>query len=173
MSLLGLYDTVATGDWQREYLFKVTFRPPVLAAPLLPADIDIFIMDFKAPGSKQKVIKKDFSGQWANFAGPLENSGTTDVTFQVDENRQLFAFLEAWHALSGSDITAAALPKSDVIGEISATLYRTDKDTPVQTITLLNAWLPEIGDLALDKTKDGLLTVKVTIAYDGRQTTFN
>lgn len=172
MSLLSLYNSVAMGDWQREYLYKVTMTPPVLAAALLPTEIDMYINDIKMPGSKQKVIKKDFAGQWANFAGPLDNAGTTEMTFQVDEGGKIFAFLEAWHSLSGSDLTAAAFPKSSITGQIFVTLYKTDKDTPVQTVALMNAWIPEIGDLSLDKTKDGLLTVKVVVAYDSRSVTF-
>jgi len=173
MSLLGLYDTVSTGDWQRDYLFKVTMSPPVLAAPFLPADVDVYIESFKVPGSKQKVIKQDFSGQWACFAGPLDSPGTTDVEFRLDEGGKLMKFLEAWHSLTGSDLNDSAFPKNQTIGTISVTMYRTDKDTPVATVTMYNAWLPEVGDLAFDKTKEDLLKVKVTIAFDRRATVFH
>ena len=171
--LLSMYEEVATGDWQREYLYKITFTPPTLILPLYPQNIDVFCLNFKAPGSKQKVNKKDWAGQWANFAGPLDNSGTTDGEFAIDENNVLMAFLEAWHALSGSDLTAAAFPKADFIGTMIATLYRTDKETPVLSTILSNVWIPEIGELSTDKTKDGFLTAKVTIAYDGRKVMFH
>lgn len=173
MDLISMYGEVSLGDWQREYLYKVVITPPVLITSLLPPDVDVFIQDFKAPGSRVKVIKKDISGQWANFAGPLDAPGTTEATFMVDENNVIMKFLEAWHAMSGDDGSDSAYPKADYVGTIRATLYKTDKDTPVLTVTLLNAWLPEVGELSLDKTKDGLLTTKGVIAYDRRQVTFH
>jgi len=172
MSLLGMYEDISQGDWQRDYLYKVSINPPLLAAPLLPEDIDIFITDIKAPGSKQKVIKQDFAGQWANFAGPLDSSGMTEATMLVDENGRLYKFLEAWHSLSGDDANASAFPKNQFVGQVTVTLYKTDKSTPVMSIILTGAWIPELGELPTDKTQENLLKVKVVFAFDKRQTVF-
>jgi len=171
--LLSLYEDVSMGDWQREYLYKIYFAPPVLVLPFYPANIDIFCLNFKAPGSQQNVIKRDFAGQWANFAGTLKNSGVTEGEFVLDENNVLMRFLESWHTLTGSDLDATAFPRSAVVGTMTATLYKTDKDTPVVSILLKNVWIPEIGELGTDKTKDNFLTTKASIAYDGRQVMFH
>jgi hypothetical protein len=175
MSMLGMYDDISVGDWQRDYLYKVSIQPPLLILPQLLAlgDVDIFITDFKSPGSKQKVIKQDFAGQWANFAGPLDSPGTTEANFLIDENGKLMKFLEAWHTMSGSDENAAAFPKHQYIGTVSCTLYKMDKEEPVVTYTLFNAWLPEIGELNADKTKENLMQVKCSIAYDKRRVQFH
>lgn len=173
MSLISEYQDMSTGDWARDYLFSVMFQPPVLVAPLYPSDFDSYVLNFKAPGSKSKVIKKDWAGQWANFAGPLDNSGITEIELQVDESNRLKRFLDAWHALSGSDVDAAAFPKSQIVGQMHVTMYRTDKTTPIQTVTLYNVWLPEVGDLAMNKAGEGLLSVKVSVAYDRRGSTYH
>jgi hypothetical protein len=172
MSLLGMYEDVSQGDWQRDYLYRVSIIPPLLISGVLPEDIDIFITDFKAPGTKQKVIKQDFAGQWANFAGPLDSSGQTEATMLVDEGGKLYKFLESWHSMSGDDATASAFPKNQFIGSVSATLYKTDKSTPVMTTILTGAWIPELGELSLDKTQENLLKVKVIFAFDKRQVVF-
>lgn len=170
-SLIELFEKVATGNWQREYFYKLTCSPPAGALPL-PADIDIFFDNFRAPGSKHGVIKKNIAGQWANYAGVLDNPGVTDGLIRLDEGGVILSFFERWHALSGSDISAAAFPKSEIVGTVTATLYKTDKTTPVMAVVLSNAWIPEIGDLSLDKTKDGFLTTKITIAYDKRASVY-
>lgn len=173
MSLLDSYEDVATGDWARDYLFKVVFEPPTLILPLYPLDLDVFILNFKAPGSKVKVIKKDWAGQWSNFAGPLDSPGTTDFELQVDEAGRILTFLEAWRNLSGSDDNAASVPKRDFVGKAHITLYRTDKETPIQTVTLYNAFIPSTDDLALNKAGEGLLSVKASMAYDRRGTSYH
>lgn len=172
MSLLEMYEDISQGDWQRDYLYKVSISPPPLVQGALPADIDVFITDFKAPGSKQKIIKQDFAGQWANFAGPLDASGLTEATMLVDENGKLFKFLEAWHSLSGDDTNASAFPKAQFVGSLTATLYKTDKTDPVMSTILTGVWIPELGELSLDKTQENLLKVKVIFSYDKRQVVF-
>lgn len=173
MSLLSDYQDMSTGDWARDYLFGVIFEPPVLAAPLYPSDLDIFVLNTKIPGSKTKVIKKDWAGQWANFAGPLDNSGIAEIELQVDEGGRIMKFIELWHSLTGSDVDASAFPKSQTLGKMLITLYRTDKSTPIQTTTLYQVWFPEVGDLGLNKAGEGLLSVKLSVAYDRKGTTYH
>jgi hypothetical protein len=169
--------SVSFGDWQKDYLYKVSIlaEPAALAsAPkgdLDPQSIDAFLDSFPIPASKVSSQKRRWAGQWFMFSGKLETQNTVQVTCRYDTNNRLYKYLLAWHHLSGNEENAQAVPKSEYIGQIQMLLYKGDKETPSGTyFTLKNVWVPEISDLQLNKANDGLLTFTATLAFDKRLT---
>jgi hypothetical protein len=168
-------NSVTFGDWQRDYLYKllVTKEPidPAFTASKGGIDkdqIDAYCDAAPLPNSKQNVLKRMWAGKWYNVSSKLDSANTVQLTFRVDEHNLVLKYLSAWHNLSGSDATAASLPKAMYIGEIALLLYKTDKVSVGSGYSLKNAWISEFSDITLDKAKDGIITITVTIAYDKR-----
>lgn len=169
------------GDWQKDYLYKVVIGTEPTGLALLPLSvrgdlnkdaIDAFLDSFPVPQSKVSSQRRRWAGQWWMFSGKLETQNTVQVTCRFDTGNRLYKYLHAWHELSGSNGTAAQLPKGQYVGKIQLIMYKGDKETPSPTsFELVNAWIPELSDFNLDKTKDSILTFTATIAFDKRLTT--
>ena len=161
------------GDWQRDYLYQLMVTKEPIAADFATnkGDIDKNSLDaycdaFPLPNSKQNSIKRMWAGKWFMGSSKLDSANTVSLTFRFDEHNKLYQYLNAWHQLSGSDQHAASVPKYEYIGDIALVLYKSDKTSIGKGWTLKNAWIAELSDLNLDKTKDGYLTFTVSIAYD-------
>lgn len=164
------------GDWQRDYFFKVLVlsepKAPdyaTLKGSFDPDAIDIFIDAFPLPASKVVTQRKKYCGQWAMFNTKLDSANTVQLTFCYDEKNDIHRFLTACHTLTGADDSAASVPKAQYVFDLGLQLYNTDKVTAGKGYRLHNAWVAELSDLSLDKTKDGLLTFTASIAYDKKQ----
>jgi hypothetical protein len=178
--LIGSFDRVAVGNWQRDYLFKVTF--PELPALVLakmqslgiqPDAMDLYVLEAPGTGSKVEVKKLEWGGQWANFPVGLTGTGECPITFGVDESTISYQVIQYWRQLSGKDSNGATVvPKALAIGQMMVTLYGTDKETPGLSITLKNFWFNEVGELALKKDGNGLLQFKTNAGWDKRFVTF-
>lgn len=161
------------GDWQRDYLYQLKVTKEPLAVSFASAKgaldkntIDAYCDAVPIPNSKQTVVKKLWAGKWWNLASKLDSANTIKLTFRYDENNHLYQYLYAWHQLSGTDADAVSVQKALYTGEIALLLYKTDKTSVGKGYTLLRAWIDDISDLDLDKTKDGALTFTVSIVYD-------
>lgn len=179
MSLLDSFTPVATGKWQRDYLFKLTFPAmPALIQPkatllgLTSENFDLYVLEAGAPGSKTQIKKMEWGGQWANFAMGLEGTGSGSFTCGMDEGAKSYELAYAWRQLAGNDSTGTSVPKSLYIGTMMMTMYSVDKVTPTLSITLENAWIAEIGELSLNKGGSDFLKFKVDIAWDRKSVTF-
>jgi hypothetical protein len=178
--LIGSFDRVAVGNWQRDYLFKVTFPEiPVLVQAKMASlgvtgdDMDLYVLEAPGIGSKVDIKKMEWGGQWANFPVGLTGTGEAAITFGIDENAISYQVIQFWRQLSGRDSNGAtAVPKSLAIGQMMMALYGTDKETPGLSITLLNFWFNEVGELALKKDGNGLLQFKSNAGWDKRLVTF-
>jgi hypothetical protein len=178
--LIGSFDRVAVGNWQRDYLFKVTF--PTLPALVLakmqslgvqPDDMDLYVLEAPGAGSKVGIKKMEWGGQWANYPVGLDGTGDASITFGVDEDMVSYQVIQYWRQLSGKDSNGAtAVPKELAIGEMMLTLYSTDKETPGMSIILERFWFNEVGELALKKDGNGLLQFKAGAGWDRRKVIF-
>jgi len=163
------------GDWQRDYLYKVVIvKEPTaplyatLKGGLDVTKLDAYLDSFPIPNSAQTPQKRRWAGQWFMFHGKLSSTNTIQITCRYDESNLLYQFLEAWHQCSGSDATAASASKAEYRGELAILTYKTDKETPSGGYLFKGAWVAELSDLDLAKSKDGLVTFTATIAYDKR-----
>jgi len=169
--------TQTFGDWQKDYLYKVIIdtEPTGLIAAdkgdLEAGAIDAFLDAFPVPQSKVSSQRRRWAGQWWMFSGKLDTQNTVTVTCRYDTGNRLYRYLNAWHELSGTDVEGSQSPKSEYVGKLRLIMYKGDKETPSPTsFELVNAWIPELSDLNLDKTKDSVLTFTATIAFDKRLT---
>lgn len=169
-------NTATFGDWQRDYLYKIL----VLDEPLAPdfaakkgamnkEFLDAYCDAVPVPNSKQGIIRRMWAGQWYNGSGRLDSANTVALQVRFDEETLAHQYFSAWSELAGKDVSAASVPKNLYIGNIALLLYKTDKTSVGEGYKLVNAWVSEVSDLGLDKTKDGYLTFTVTIAYDKRE----
>jgi len=175
-------NTETFGDWQRDYLFKVEFetlpkapRFAELAGDIDPASLDLFIESFPVPESKTDTVRKRRSGQWAIFPTKQGAPGSIRINLNYDEHNRAYRLFHACRQLTGnyqgvssSYEDGSAVSKPFYVFNLVLMLYKTDKESIGKGYRLKNAWVSEIDDLALDKTKDGLLPLGVTIAYDKR-----
>lgn len=170
---LSTVNSTTFGDWQRDYLFKVL----ILSEPTAPEyqslkngfnkdTIDMFVDSFPLPGSKTGATRRKWGGNWAMFPGKLESANTFSVRWAYDESNGLYRFLKACCTLSGADGTGVAVARDKYLFDLGLQLYKTDQVTPGKGYRFVNTWIPEVGDLELDKTKDGLLMFSATFAYD-------
>lgn len=165
------------GDWQRDYLYKldVDVEPeaPAFATNKGPLDkeaIDAYCDAVPIPSSKQGATRRLFAGQWYMLHGKLDSANTVQLTFRIDTSNKLYQYLYAWRQLAGSDSSAAGTQKALYIGEIRLSLYKTDKTAIGKAYVLKNAWIADLSDFNLDKTKDGVLIFTATVAYDKKKT---
>jgi len=161
------------GDFQRDYLYQVliTVEPsaPGFSAAkgaIDPKTLDAFCDAFPIPNSKQSTLRRMWAGRWYMGSSKLDSANTVQATFRYDENNKLYQYLYAWNQLTGSDGGGVIVPKYQYVGEISLVLYKSDKTSIGKGYTLKKAFIPELSDLNLDKSKDGYLSFTATIAYD-------
>lgn len=178
MQIADLSDvnTQTFGDWQKDYLYKVLIlsEPSApgfssLKGPFNKDTIDVYVEASPLPGSKISVQRRKFQGQVANFPTKLESANTVSFDFYYDESNLLHRFFTACRQLTGADDSAAMVPKDQYVFDIGLVLYKGDKTTAGKAYRLKNAWVADVSDLSLDKTKDGLLKFTVVFAYDKKQ----
>jgi hypothetical protein len=165
---------VSVGEWQREYLYKVSIlQIPSGMSGNLPAGfnpdlLDLYCNTIPFPETKVKEIEQKWAGQRDFWAGTIDTSGEIEGTFRFDEPGRAYDFFHTWRQLAGKDESAAQVPKWMYIGSLKFSLYSVDKETLLKSWAIKRAWVNEISTLETDKTKEGILTFKAKLKYGER-----
>lgn len=162
--MADILEMVNDGDWQASWLFRMDILTPPFG--LIVPDLTFKVSGVTIPGSKVSVKEKKWAGQKAQYAGTIDSAGTFPCKIEMAEGMQAYKFFDDWHQKSGADVSGVRLPMGLQHGNIRLTLIGADKEGATVAWDFIQCWIPELGELVLEKGSDDYLAVDAVIAYN-------
>lgn len=156
--IAGIFNLTPTLEPQRAYMFEVN----IIGSGSEPA-IKFFIKTATIPESSREPILIDYLDTKIVFPGKYTGSRSMTFTLWDDQRLLMLRYFNRW-----LDATEEKSIKSNYSRDIKISLKDTSDFIETAAITLKNAFVTNISDIALSYESSDVMELSVTFSYEDK-----